>query len=669
MTERRRNNYGRFIGSIAGASCLGGILAGAAEYLFGAVLARGAFWDTPRRFFQLLFGAEVLWVVAGGALVFSAAASLYYFRVARKGRVDLVSPATFIVLVAAFGAAAFYFLATVDIGRFYGKPRVVVVAVFLFVVAAWLCAVWTIYTLINKIGSRSAAARRLPVVVLRLLTLALLAPFVVADVWALWHARGVPPPRPDIYLVVMDAFRADRLSFYGAGRRLAPNLEEFAADAAVFREAFTVSTWTKPAVASLFTATYPGTHGVDARFLGLPAGTRTLAEVLRDEGYMTVCVSANPNVNRPAGMGDGFDVVDSTRDGPILAAAGPPVSCARLFRVFLWMRPHLGPLWKTTRDGVDINRRVELWRRLAGERPKFFYIHYMEPHTPNPPRPEYLAELRPYLAKVEKRRADAVAYPPFFWYDVLQDPDFIPDYTEDELALAKALYDADIRRMDVVIGDLLEEVAPAPGGGPEPVIIITADHGEEFLEHGRWLHGAGLHYEVARIPLLVRVPGCGAAALEGPVNLIDVTPTLVSLTGGAVPRDWEGLDLTPYVKAASDLPRRELLLEGVLEILTPPPEGDANTRIELNALVAEDHYYLRDENREVEYVYDRGADARQENNLASDDNPYYAGEVLLRCRDALARWKRRVAERAFAQEEVRLTPELERQLKALGYII
>jgi len=650
---------------------LGGILAGAGEYVFGAALGRGAFWGTPRRVFQLLFGAEVLWVAAISALVFTAACSLYYFRAARRGSVGLVSPATFITLVAAFGAAAFYLLATVDIGWFYGKPRVAVVAVFLLTIAAWFCAAWVVYTLINKIGSRSAAARRLPVVVLRLLTLGLLAPFVVADVWALWHARGAPP-RPDIYLVVMDAFRADRLSCYGAQRRLAPNLEEFAADAAVFREAFTVSTWTKPAVASIFMAAYPGTHGVNARFLGLPAGARTLAEVLRNEGYTTVCVSANPHVNRPARTADGFDVVDGTADGPILAAAGPPVSCARLFRVFPWMRPHLGPLWKSTKDGVEMNGRVRFWGRLAARRPKFFYIHYMEPHTPNPPRPEYLAELRPYLAKVERRRADRIAYPPFFWYDVLQDPTFIPDFKEDELALAKALYDADIRRMDVVIGDLLDEVLPGPGGKREPVIIITADHGEEFLEHGRWLHGAGLHYEVARIPLLVRVPGCRAAALEGPVNLIDVPPTLVSLAGGDLPRDWEGLDLTPYVKTGSDLPRRELFLEGILEILAPPLEEGENAGIELNGLVAGGYYYLRDENGEAEYLYDRGRDRRQKDNLASDGNPdgkpYDAEEVLSRCRDALARWKRRVRKSAFAREEVRLTPELERQLKTLGYI-
>lgn len=648
---------------------MGGILAGAGEYVFGAALARGAFWGTPRQFFQLSFGAEVLWVAAVSVLVSTLGCSLYYFRAARKGRVSLVSPAIFVILVAAFGAATFYSLATVDVWWFYGKPRVAVVAVFLFTIAAWFCAVWGPYYIINKIVSRSAAAKRLLVVVLRLLTLALLAPFVVADVWALWHARGAPPPRPDIYLVVMDAFRADRLSCYGAERRLAPNLEEFAADAAVFREAFTVSTWTKPAIVSIFTATYPGTHGVNARYLGLPAGTRTLAEVLREGGYTTVCVSANPNVTRPARTADGFDVVDSTGDGPILAAAGPPVSCARLFRVFPWMRPHLGPLWKSTQDGVEMNRRVRFWRRLAGDRPKFFFIHYMEPHTPNPPRAEYLDELKPFLDKVDESRVCGIELGKYFFADVASDPAFVPDYDDDEIALARALYDADIRLMDVVIGDLLEEGAPAPGGGPEPVMVITADHGEEFLEHGRWLHGAGLHYEVARIPLLFRVPGCRAAALEGPVNLIDVPATLVSLAGGEVPRDWEGLDLTSYVKTGSALPRRELLLEGILEILTPPFEEGENAGIELNALVAGGYYYLRDENGEAEYLYDRGRDPRQENNLASDDNPDDAEEVLSRCRDALARWKRRVRKRAFAREEVRLTPELERQLKALGYIM
>jgi len=446
-------------------------------------------------------------------------------------------------------------------------------------------------------------------------------------------------------------------------------LEEFAAEAAVFREAFTVSTWTKPAIASIFTATYPGTHGVNARYLGLPAGTLTLAEVLREGGYTTVCVSANPNVTRPARTADGFDVVDSTADGPILAAAGPPVSCARLFRVFPWMRPHLGPLWKSTKDGVEINRRVRFWRRLAGDRPTFFFIHYMEPHTPNLPRAECLDELKPFLDKVDERRTLGIELGKYFFADIASDPAFVPDYSDDEIALARALYDADIRLMDVVIGDLLEEVALAPGGGPEPVMVITADHGEEFLEHGRWLHGAGLHYEVARIPLLVRVPGCRAAALEGPVNLIDVPPTLVSLAGGEVPRDWEGLDLTSYVKTGSALPRRELLLEGILEILTPPLEEGENAGIELNALVAGGYYYLRDENGEAEYLYDRGRDPRQENNLASDDNPDDAEEVLSRCRDAMARWKRRVRKRAFAREEVRLTPELERQLKALGYIM
>lgn len=61
--------------------------------------------------------------------------------------------------------------------------------------------------------------------------------------------------------------------------------------------------------------------------------------------------------------------------------------------------------------------------------------------------------------------------------------------------------------MDVVIEGLLEDIIGASERGPKAIVVITADHGEEFLEHGRWLHGAGLHYEVARVPLMIKAPG------------------------------------------------------------------------------------------------------------------------------------------------------------------
>ena len=665
--EPKSTSYVRFVGRVAVAGALGGVLAGAGEYVLGAVLGRGSFWGEPRWIYQLSLAGECLWLAVIGGLAFGLTASAYYWLFPRRRAAALASPSRLAVLTAVLGIPAFYYLATVDVTWFLNKPRVIIVAVFAAVVAAWFGGVWGLYVLLGKVRRLRLSART-PVYVMRVLALGLLIPFIVAEGWALWRARVPAPRRPDIYLVVMDAFRADRLSFYGAERELAPAWEGFGREAVVFRDAFTVTTWTKPAVASIFTAAYPGAHGTNARFFGLPAEAVTLAEVLRRGGYRTIAVSANPNVSRDAGMAAGFDVMDYTAKGPVLYGAGPPVSWARPFRVFLWTRRFWGPLWKTTLDGTEMNRRVEFYRRAAGDRPTFFYVHYMETHTPNPPRREYMDELAPYLAKVSKRRAAYIAAGPFFWHEVLQDPTFVPDFTPDEVALAKALYDADVRRADVVIQDFLANVVGASTSERGAVVVLTSDHGEEFLEHGRWLHGAGLHHEVARVPLMVRAPDCRPAILEGPVNLVDLPPTLASFAGCAVPEGWDGLDLGPYLRGGADLPERELLLEGLHVMLAPPLEEGVRSGIELNALVDGGYFYLKDENADTEFLYDRGTDRWQEDNLAREASTPEAAGLLTRERGVMARARKAVAEKAFAQDEVHLSPALEHQLKAIGYV-
>jgi arylsulfatase A-like enzyme len=660
--------YGRFAGQVFGAGCVGGVLAAAGEYIFGAGIGRGPFWGPPRLFFQMLFGAEALWAAAVSGLVFAGGFSIYYLWAAGRGQVRLTSPPLLVAVIALTGTPFFYFIGTVDFVRFYDKPKAVIVGVFLLAVAAWFCAGGAIYVAADKIRRRLPAGRPLAADFLRLLTLGLLAPFIVAEAWAIWRAPKPPPKRPDIYLVVMDAFRADRLSYYGAVRYLAPTLEMFAADAVVFKEAFTVSSWTKPAVASIFTATYPGTHGVNASFVPLPDEAVTLAEVLREGGYRTICVSANPNVTRPERMSDGFDIMDDVSQGSVFNAAGPPTSCMRPIAAFVWMGPFLGPLFNRTDDGIKINARLKFWARFARGRPAFFYIHYMEPHIPNLPRTGYAFEYQPYLAKVDPARVATIASGPYFWHEVLKDPTFVPDFNADELALARVLYDCEIQRMDAVIEGLLENVVAIRGGDSEAIIVITADHGEEFLEHGRWLHGAGLHHEVARIPLIIKAPGCEPAVVEGPVNLVDVPPTLVSFAGLETPRGWEGLDLGPCIMSGCELPRRELLLDGIHTILAPSDGEGAKSAIVLNGLVAGDYYYLKDENADVEYLYDRRRDPWQKDNLAADAAPAEAGGALAESRDALARSIKRVEERAFDQGEIQLTPALERQLRTMGYL-
>lgn len=668
MATERLKDYGRFMGEVAGASCVAGVLAAAGEYALGAALGDGRFWGPPRYFFQILFGFEALWVALLATAFFSVAATAYFWWASRRGTVRLASPALFVLMAALGGAGAARFWATVDHTAFHGpafSARLIVAGVFVGTAAVWVVLAAGIYRLLKKAPRPAGAKSSSAVVALRLFALALLLPFVVVEFGGLWQVQKPRPHKPDVFFLVMDAFRADRLEPYGATRRLAPTVEAFAGESVLFREAYTVSSWTKPAIATALTSTLPGTHGVTARFTGLPEDALTLTECLRKMGYRTLAISANPNINRLAGMGDGFDVMDNACGGSILEAAGPPTSVARVLTKYKISPGVFGALWRPTRDGMDLNRRLELWMRFTRGPARFVYMHYWEPHTPNRPRPEYMAELKPFLDRVKPARARELAGGRYFFQDLIRDSTFVPDYDDDEIALAKALYDADIRRMDVVIKDVLEKVIPAFGQEIEPIIIIVADHGEEFLEHGRWLHGAGLHREVAEIPLMFKAPGYPAAVVDGPVTLMDLAPTLVSLVGGTIPAEWEGLDLKPHMAGDRPVPPRDLLLEGIQDFYVPdlvPPQRS----IELDALVAGGYYYLKDDNTGREYFYYRESDPLQLDNLVGE--PGGVDAPLAERRDMTGLLKAEARARALTPSRGHVPPRLEKSLRALGYV-
>ncbi len=648
---------------MAGAAALGGVLAAAGEYILAAATTAAAFWRVPRQFYQLLWSSEALWTAALAAAVFGVGAAAYYVVASRRGPVRLAKPALLAALVGGWGAAALFAFTKATAPWFPERPAVADLLLSAAAIAAWATVTASSYIVARRLGRRLKVGRPWAVWVLRALAVILLGPVIGADLLALRPAGPREAARPDIYLIIMDAYRADRLGCYG-GKRLAPTLDAFAAQATVFRNAYTSSSWTKPAVASLFTSTYPSAHGVVAYSVGLPATTVTLAATLRAHGYATVGISANHNVSRGSGMAAGFDLFDDTATGSIRRAAGPALAAERMLKPLLPRAPFARAFVAPTAGGVAVNKRLRLWQKFFGRRPRFFYIHYMEPHTPNRPRREYINALRPFLNKVKPARAREVAMGRFFFKKIAEAPAFRPDYNDAEVALAKALYDADVRRMDVVISDLLENVIPARAGDAAPVIVFAADHGEEFLEHGRWLHGAGLHREVARIPLLMKVPGCPPATIAAPVNVLDIAPTLASLAGVPAPAAWEGLDLAPYMAAAVEPPARPLLLEGVHVSVPATPKGRGD-RIELNGVVADGYFYLKDEGLAREFLYDQRRDPGEEHNLAG---ARAAASTLAACRAGVAELKGRARAGAVPPVGVPITPARRKTLRAFGYI-
>jgi arylsulfatase A-like enzyme len=329
------------------------------------------------------------------------------------------------------------------------------------------------------------------------------------------HARQ--PARadaPNVLVLLVDTLRADHVGCYGATPSPTPNLDALAGSGLVFTQAIAQASWTLPSVASIFTGLHPRSHGatgkdidedVDAAWGFLADDVVTWAEQASHAGITTVGVSANPLVSRGTNLAQGFETFVEL---PWHAREKRWGTAAEVNGAFLdWLAPNHGH------------------RFLA-------YLHYMEPHDPYTPppalRPAPPAGIRPDLAagwvldvSKELNAGRGTPLPP------------------EQLAYLRALYDGEIRAWDAELPSLLAGLERL-GVRDSTVVIVTADHGEEFQEHGLLLHRSHLYDELLRVPLVVSGPGIPAGRRDEQVQGIDVFPTLAALLGFEHPADLPG---------------------------------------------------------------------------------------------------------------------------------
>ena len=310
------------------------------------------------------------------------------------------------------------------------------------------------------------------------------------------HGAEAPP---SILIVVVDALRPDRLGCYGNARPTSPRLDALAARGLRFTRAYSATSWTKPAIPSLFTSLYPSQHGVlegnaHARGGGLesdvlPEEAFTLAEALRDRGYRTGAFVHNAHLRPEFGLAQGFDTYEQV-------AEQAPALVGRL---------------------VD-------WVGADDTRPFFAYLHVLDVHWPYEPDAERLRALgaEPGTAEADRALREAVN----------QGLRTLAPAEVERLALE---YDAEIRGVDAALGALFDRLA-GRGVWRNLALVVTADHGEAFLEHGYLGHGRDLFEESVRVPLILRLPGDahGGTVAERRVSVLDVMPTVLELAGMGV---------------------------------------------------------------------------------------------------------------------------------------
>ncbi len=328
--------------------------------------------------------------------------------------------------------------------------------------------------------------------------------------------QAAAPGSPNVVVLLVDTLRADRVGVYGARPSPTPALDGLAASGLVFGQAVAQSSWTLPSVSSLFTGLHPRSHGAigdaggdgDAAWGFLSDDVVTWAEVATRAGITTVGVSANPLVSRGTNLAQGFETfVELPWDPEAKRWGSAPV----VNRTFL--------------DWLAANRR----HRFVA------WLHYMEPHDPYAP-PEALRPPAPPGTPADVARGWALEVS-----RRLGRPG-APPLPPEQLAYLRALYDGDVRAWDAELPHLLDGLRRY-GVADRTVVIVTADHGEEFLEHGLLLHRAHLFDELLRVPLIVAGPGIPAGRRDDQVQGIDLFPTLSARLGLTPPAGLPGRDL------------------------------------------------------------------------------------------------------------------------------
>jgi choline-sulfatase len=402
------------------------------------------------------------------------------------------------------------------------------------------------------------------------------------------------PPR--VVLILIDALRADRLPFYGHDAPPTPFLSSLAARGVVFEHAYAASSWTSSSVASLFTGRYPSEHQVWTGFAMTRRARRSgkPLELNRLPDELPTLAER---------MRERGYATFGVSNNPNLAEE---MGLRRGFDHFEQFREKTGDVINAAVLGFqpDLERHERT----------FLYVHYMDTH-------------KPYHARTE-----------------------LMDGTG-RSALER--YDSEIRYVDSMIGRLHD----ALGWDDDTLIVLLADHGEEFGEHGGTGHTNTLYAELLRVPLVLSWPAALAARrVSENVSLIDVLPTLEAMGGASsssVPTS--GRSLVPLLRGGT-LGDRTIFAMRSTETVDPP-------RVRKAAL-AGPHKYILSLPENTEQLFDRDADP-----LDQQDVSARKPEVVAQLREALRAFERTVQRHERVRVESKQTAaELSEQLRSLGYV-
>lgn len=291
-----------------------------------------------------------------------------------------------------------------------------------------------------------------------------------------------------VLMVFIDTLRVDHTSLYGYARDTTAPIDHLAKEAAVFQQAYTVAPWTLPSARAIVTGRHPEDY----------ATAETLPELLGKRGFANAFFAGNVYLSSNFWMQRGWD------------------------------HHNVGGVFPSGDDTTD---RALAWLDAHEGRDRLLQVHYMDAHLPyHEPRAyrrKYAGDAHPKLGeRFEVQQVRAA--------DISADPVAV-QYIQDR-------YDNNIRFVSDQIARLLARL------DDNDILLVYADHGEEFWEHGRYEHGHALYQELMHVPLVIDAPGVDARNIESPVSLVDLVPTILDLVGAPIPAEIDGRSLVPLLR-------------------------------------------------------------------------------------------------------------------------
>jgi arylsulfatase len=325
----------------------------------------------------------------------------------------------------------------------------------------------------------------------------------------------------NVLLVTVDCLRHDRVGYASGRGDLTPEIDRFSQDATVLTQAIAQGYTTWVSFASLFTSSYPRFQSGEWNRKPILSDHSTLAAILGEHGYATGGFHSNPWLSTHFGYGQEWDVYEDNLMPPAIRSLSS--GSLRLAQTLHLLSPYL--------SGDKVAAQALNWIRQQDD-PFFAWIHFMDAHGPYPVSRRIPSALGHVLGWRLYRKAQ-------------NQPEAV---TPSEHQSMTDRYEAGIQYVDRVLGWLRGELASS-GQLDNTLVIITADHGEAFREHGLYTHGhRHLYDEVIRVPLLIRWPGVETVPrVDGQVELTTIVPSVLEVLGLAVPPQVEGRSSVPWL--------------------------------------------------------------------------------------------------------------------------